>query len=441
MKMSFFELYLVTFNCERRLVSPEALAPNLFDALPPSQAIPDLFAISLQELAPISYSFLGGSFLSPYFEQVSAAVQLAADIRSNGQQKLEHVATRSIGMTGLMVFAKPDFAERIRWMQDGSVGVGFWNMGNKGAVGLRLGITADGGDLEENNEQLILTLVAAHLAPMEWNVERRNQDWENIVRNLVFTSSDSLEVPSIDEQPLLSSQRSLLPPDNSGIYEIANHVFFAGDLNYRTNDNPPGKTAHTTFPQPTESKSSPQHLSHLLATDQLNRERAANRTLHGFEETAITFPPTYKYSIKEIRRLRSQNPSSTGAEEHWPWATHRWPSFTDRILYTATSLPELEIRTYTALPLQPTSDHRPVALSLRVKLEPLASERGHDLQYKRPFPINPYWKTRKNIARSLELVVGISSYLALTRTGNAILVVVSGISIATWWMVHWIQGY
>ena len=66
------ELYLVTFNCARALADPQSLAPTFFDALPKEAPVPDLIAISLQEVAPIAYSFLGGSYLKPYFDRITS---------------------------------------------------------------------------------------------------------------------------------------------------------------------------------------------------------------------------------------------------------------------------------------------------------------------------------------------------------------------------------
>lgn len=60
-----FELYLLSFNCARTLVDPQSLAPSFFDALPKGAPLPDLVAISLQEIAPIAYSFLGGKMGRP----------------------------------------------------------------------------------------------------------------------------------------------------------------------------------------------------------------------------------------------------------------------------------------------------------------------------------------------------------------------------------------
>ncbi|KAF2196354.1 DNase I-like protein [Delitschia confertaspora ATCC 74209] len=447
--MSFFELYLVTFNCARELIDPSTFAPNLFSALPSSsQDIPDIFAISLQEIAPIAYSFLGGSYLTPYFDRITSTVQLAAKIRTNEQATLEHVVTRSLGMTAIMVFAKPEFAQRVQWIQSAAAGVGLWNMGNKGAVGVRIGLSIDSQTYttEEANGERILTLTAAHLAPHEPSSETRNKDWENIVRNLVFINNDHSGYTFAEEnKPLLSSSLSAPsapPPDNTGLYDAGSHIFFAGDLNYRTRDIRPVDSSHLSFPQPVSSPSSPFHFSHLLETDQLNRERTANRTLHGFQENPIAFPPTYKYSSKQGQHLNTltDSPNDHEAEEYWAWASHRWPSYCDRILYVLSSSSQSKPRTYTALPVQRTSDHRPVALSARIKLEPVSAKEAREVQEKRPFDINPYWRSRKSAARQLEIVVGIASYLALTKKGNTLLAVIGGLVFASWYMAYWIRA-
>lgn len=162
--------YLLTFNCARHQVNPEALAVSLFDALPQAAAIPDVLAISLQEVAPIAYSFLGGSYLKPYFDRITTTVHLAAHLHSHGGERLEHVATRSLGLTALVIFAKPQFRERIQYIQAAGAGVGVWNMGNKGAVAMRLGVSRPGSE-----DTLDLTFVAAHLAPHEDAYAERNK--------------------------------------------------------------------------------------------------------------------------------------------------------------------------------------------------------------------------------------------------------------------------
>lgn len=417
------ELYLVSFNCARHYVSPEALAPVFFDALPKATFVPDIVAISLQEVAPIAYSFLGGSYLKPYFDRVATAVHLAADLRGNGSEPLDHVATRSLGMTALMIFAKPRVVERIQWIQSAGTGVGVWNMGNKGAVAMRLGISHPGHD-----NTLNLIFAAAHLAPMERDFAARNEDWQNIVQNTIFDNDDSAYSMS-EQTPLLHS--SSTAKETTGLFAPASHLFFAGDLNYRSHDIPPHPDSHKSYP----TGSSIDDFTHWLKQDQLNREREANRTLHGLHELPITFPPTYKLSIRRTDTARKRSPSDPDVQ--WTWAKHRYPSWCDRILFLPQASAALQPNIYTALPVQPTSDHRPVALSVSVDDRPLPRDAsGRSIP---PFPVNPGWRVRRDNARRWEVVVGVLSYLALTKKGHAVLATVAGVAFASWYVTVWLK--
>ena len=413
-----FELYLLTFNCARTLADPQSLAPSFFDALPKGAPVPDILAISLQEVAPIAYSFLGGSYLKPYFDRLTTTVQLAADLHSHSSERFEHVATRSLGMTALMIFAKSSFVQRIQWIQSAGAGVGFSNMGNKGAVAMRIGVSCP-----TSEKTLNLSFVAAHLAPSEKNVDARNKDWENVVRNLVFDNHDDSMYSSVEESPLLGSSKTV--SEQSGLFAANSHVFFFGDLNYRTHDSLPDEDAHKSFPSMAAAKSSPKHYSQLLSRDQLIREMEANRTLHGFDELPITFPPTYKYS------------TSRSSADEWQWAKHRYPSWCDRILYLSSHASKLEPQIYTALPVQSTSDHRPVALSVRIEDQPITECESH---IEAPFSINPAWKARQDAARRWEIMVGAASYLTLTKKGNAMLITLIGVLLGSWWLAAWSRG-
>ncbi|KAF2681414.1 DNase I-like protein [Lentithecium fluviatile CBS 122367] len=417
------ELYLVSFNCARNLVNPESLAPSFFQGLPKGASVPDVIAISLQEVAPIAYSFLGGSYLKPYFDRVSTAVHLAVDLHSHGSEELEHIATRSLGMTALMIFAKPQVAERIKWIQSAGAGVGFWNMGNKGAIAMRVGISRP-----DHDSILKLSFTAAHLAPMECNIDARNEDWKNLVHNMVFLNDDDSAYTLTEQAPLLSSSEP--PAENDGLFSPGSHLFFAGDLNYRTHDNPPLPDTHESYPSGTSREA----FSHWLKKDQLTREKEANRTLHGLQEMPIEFPPTYKLSIK--KNSKSHKRSSSDTEVQWEWAKHRYPSWCDRILFLPNRTVEPQV--YTALPVQATSDHRPVALSLCVDNRPLSRE-ADDGGSSAPFPINPNWRARRDAARRWEVVVGVLSYLALTKKGNAIILAAAGMAFASWYLAAWLK--
>ncbi|EON65712.1 hypothetical protein W97_04951 [Coniosporium apollinis CBS 100218] len=444
--MSSLEVYLVTFNCARRLIEPAAFGRYLLDAHPKDAALPGIIVLSLQEIAPIAYAFLGGAYVLPYFNRVVSSVNVAAERHGGGPDTYENLLTAHVGLTGIVVFARQEVAQRLRWIQTAGTGVGLWQMGNKGAVGVRMGYSLE----ERDGEELGITLVAAHLAPMENATERRNADWENIVRNLVFSPHRGVrklhngrrtlgdEAEDEDAEPLLSRDSDEDDKTPTGLYNPGSHAFLAGDLNYRSHSDGPEPESYVDYPQPAKI-GSPKHFSNLLKHDQLGHERDAGRTVHGFHEAPINFPPTYKYSMKRSAgkpsAISPDTDSDAGEAEHWDWSKHRYPSWTDRILFLPplASSSQLELHTYTALPLQPTSDHRPVALSVSVPLEALDKD-DQDIRSRPPFPINPRWQAQRAAARRKEIIVGVLAYLSLTREGNAVLAGVAGGLLAGWFV-------
>lgn len=397
-------LYLLTFNCGRTLVQPNSFAPYLFHALEPNSPSPELLILSLQELAPIGPAFLGGSFLTPYFNAFRKVVQLAST-----DHAYVNVVSRNLGLTAIMVFARDDVVDNVNWVHTAEVGLGVSDMGNKGAAGIRLGYKT------RDPEELQLTFVAAHLAPMEDGLDQRNEDYKNIVRRLVFTPNPSQKPISRGEEredaPLLQSP---VPADGheSSIYSSSSYLFFAGDLNYRTSSlQPSPQDAKEKFPQPTKDEDDPKHFKHLLAEDQLTQQIRAGKTLHGLTEAPIEFPPTYKYHTDPSKAV------TLDGEEEWHWARHRWPSWCDRVFFLCNDDVTVDPQKYTCLPLFATSDHRPVALAATVPLRPLTN--ASHIQ-EPPFTIDKEWRSRRALARRKELVVGIGAYLTLTREGNGL---------------------
>jgi hypothetical protein len=383
---------------------------------------------------------------------VEDALHIAANNRLGHEavdgQQYKKLLVRAVGMTVGMLYVKQSVAERVKGIQCAGVGVGVWEMGNKGALGIRIGV--------DDSE---LTFVAAHLAPMEGEVLRRNKDWENIVRGLVFEDVDTPPSPRLgvanngEAEPLLSHRDTLLS-GQTGLYKPRNTIFFGGDLNYRTSLKPPEPDTHKTYPQPDiDNGRQPVNttpritIKELLARDQLVQERLAGRTIHGFSEMPIHFSPTYKYDNKVTGDVPGPEviPKPSDADvpgedpieepQTWHWARHRWPSWCDRILYLPSS--GLEPHVYTSLPLLPSSDHRAVALSVTLRPAVAAEAFGDDdLRNHPPFPLNPDWKAQRAAARRREIIVGIASYLTLTVEGNAILIGLLGGGFAGYLMLR-----
>lgn len=415
--MPSVDVFVVTYNAGREHINPLTFAQHLENALPRSKA-PEILVLSLQEVAPIAYSFLGGSFLTSYFEKYRHAIYLARkDI------EYENFITRNVGMTAILAFVLADRRKNIKYLETGGVGVGMSEMGNKGAVGLRFEYSVGEYAME-------LSVVAAHLAPMEEAIERRNQDWKNIVQRLVFVPVDPSSVLEQtrrgygDSEPLLPNSTS----PESGLYKRTSYIILAGDLNYRTSSTKPLLSDLKDFPRPTEDVDDPRHWSHLLQRDQLLREIKAQRTCHGLNEAAINFPPTYKYSDKQEAIANVEDGPA------WDWAWHRWPSWCDRILYldlptwtkNKDSSLSIHVHAYNALPLMSTSDHRPVALSISIPLITSEDEvtNFESMSTHPPFEIDPKWRERRNMARRKELFAGLTAFLASTWEGNCIIIAI-----------------
>lgn len=419
---------LVTFNCARTLIDPSYFAAHLLGEHDDVASLPDLIVLSLQEIAPIAQSFLGGGLLTPYFTRFKEAIEHKA---AKSSRQYRHLCARHVGLTAILIFARHDILPKVQWMEYAGVGVGHWEMGNKGAVGIRLAIAANDGD-----DPALVTFVAAHLAAMEDAFARRNEDWRNIVRGLVFVplkrpgnANAETRADGVETEPLLGNNDTKPGDTATGMFRDHCPVFIAGDLNYRTNDVGPSQDEHEQFPKPSEylhrNETSPQDtgaFERLKQGDQLTRERKAGNTLHQLDELPINFPPTYKYSDK----AHNEWPSDDSEPKKWLWAKHRFPSWCDRVLFSSglvseTSSSPFRPVSYEALPLQPTSDHRPVVLRFSLDLHDVATNSDVLRDQKQVFPINANAAAQRAYARRMEILVGSLAYLALTWEGNAML--------------------
>ncbi|KAL3480440.1 Endonuclease/exonuclease/phosphatase [Aspergillus californicus] len=434
--MEPLNLYFFTYNCGLSLIDIDHFSSHFFDALPvtdnSSSFTPDLIVLSLQEIAPIPYAFLGGSYLTPYFASFSQAIDLAT-AQLYGSQYVNVVKDNS-GMTGLMVFARSEVVGHLSPPSIARVGFGFQETGNKGAVGARLSYS-----IQKSPESGVdLTFIAAHLAPMEDAVARRNADWRSMVEGLVFDSksSDSENVENGDE----SEGAALLPSSGSdnryrGIFAPGSYLFIGGDLNYRTADRLPSKADYLRFPQADADSDSSLHYSQLLKEDQLKREMRQFRCFHGLSEAPIDFPPTYKYHSEA--QAAARDPANANEAPQWKWTSHRWPSWCDRVLFLNTppglgKESEVNILKYDALPVSPTSDHRPVALTVSI---PISKRRAIvDHETAAPFPINSEWASRRDVAQRKEYLIGCLAYLGMTWEGNGLLLA-STIGVLGAWFV------
>lgn len=360
-----------------------------------------LYYSSLQEVAPLSYAFIGPYFLSPYYSRYEQALNLAAvkvlaghesqhgesgdtgSAAMHGPQPYTLVRTKNVGMTAIMLFARTPVS--LLSIEEAECGFGAADMGNKGAVALRVA-WSDGKPAIDGQEQASsteLTFVATHLAAMEWGLKKRNSNWRSIVSGLTFenpktaipgvfpanatiaSSEEGAAVSSAeaavsdgdsnpddeedsDTRPLLRRQSStrsepfhpehpgLTPEHHATLQEVSvfkptSHLFLFGDLNYRLSTTSPPVGA----PFPSFDPESPHYWPTFLPRDQLTQEKDAGRTLTGLSEAEIKFGPSYKYDVLSSPEGADNEAAARGegGEVPWKWAPHRWPGWCDRILF------------------------------------------------------------------------------------------------------------
>jgi len=444
--MSQLYLYLISWNCARIPNVTSPFTEHILDGIPDGSPAPDILTLALQEAAPLSYAFLGGKYLDSYVQGYVMAIQNAIHAVLGKEYTL--VGCNNVGMTVVLVFVKDGNLDKVKTVGYGGVGCGLWDMGNKGGVGVKITYEVpQGGDDDWSNISTVeLNFVGAHLAPHEWLVERRNQDWETIARGLVLESGQPTNTRD-ESRPLLAGGTELEATQpqtrDVGVYSPNAHTFFMGDLNYRTALSRPARTDRFLFPQPRSQLSD---VSKLFERDQCHLERISGRTLQGFTEAQITFPPTYKYKVRKGRQYNSS---------HWEWSGDRWPSWTDRILYlpwnsvhgenASDSQDEIVVHRYTSIPQIMDSDHKPVACYLSIPAKPLFMRHdsspdadalhNRDIRFHPPFPINPNWKELRAAARAREVVVGVAAFLTTTNTGVGILIGVVGGFWGLWWLL------
>ncbi|KAL7748627.1 hypothetical protein RI367_006038 [Sorochytrium milnesiophthora] len=307
------------------------------------QSLPDVFVLGFQEVDNSKEAYL---YYDPSREE-----QLMRDITTAFGADLtgryQRVASRQlIGML-IIVLVKDTWREHVRFVQVGSVGCGIMGlMGNKGAVAVRLGL-----------RDSVLCFVNSHLAADMAQLERRNQDFHEIVRRLRFgpyistaagEGSAGSPAPSADDL----SRR----PNGEVDVMSADVVFWLGDLNYRIAA-PDGEVRVLI---------NDGNQDELLFRDQLKAVMTSKKAFAGFQELRIDFRPTYKFDI--------------GTSTYDTSEKRRVPAWCDRILWRAEDQ-RVEGKTYHSHEQFVSSDHKPVSgtFALQVKvIDPARYRQVHD---------------------------------------------------------------
>ncbi|CAH8626885.1 unnamed protein product [Schistosoma rodhaini] len=190
-------------------------------------------------------------------------------------------------------------------------------MGNKGGVGIRLTIFNSS-----------LCFVNCHLAAGEANLDRRNQDFREITRKMLF------EFPMNSKNSIQSSEKAF----------ISDHdiIFVFGDLNYRISGLDSPSVRKSIFEK---------DFSSLLKYDELLKLMENRNLFDGFHEPIINFAPTYKFDMNSNVYDSSDK--------------NRVPSYCDRIIWSGDGCKPIIYRSH---PEFVCSDHKPVSAYFSVDL-------------------------------------------------------------------------
>ncbi|KAJ2700762.1 hypothetical protein H4218_001851 [Coemansia sp. IMI 209128] len=284
--------------------------------------LPELLVLGFQELDVRAEAFVYNNAVKDV--EWTDALEGCMGTTQHAYRKL---ATKQLIGMFIMVYARIDVAERVSDVQATSVGCGIMGMvGNKGAVAVRLTYL-----------DTPLCFVCSHLAHDAAQVDRRNAQFHDLCKRLLFAGRDG--APAADPLVPLGSGvhgagRSLSVFDHS-------YLVWLGDLNYRLAIDT-GDMA--------EIMARGEHQS-LLGLDQLRIAMINKQAFAGFEEAGIAFAPTYKYVLG----------TSTYDEG-------RRPAWCDRVLWWTRPGCEGGVRSlsYESVDSVMTSDHKPVRSRLEL---------------------------------------------------------------------------
>ncbi|PWN31587.1 DNase I-like protein [Meira miltonrushii] len=287
-------IYTGTWNLAGMGPSGESLLPFLF----PTKDEPDIIAIGLQEVVPLTPQ----QILLTDPDKLRIWETIIGDaVAKRSEKSSRYIPLRSEQLVGtaMIILIKETLLPHVRQVEAATKKTGLKGMsGNKGGVAIRLNIY-----------DTSFCFVTAHFAAGKSNVDERNADFHTINRELGFNMGRTI--------------------DNS------HHSIWFGDFNYRL--------------EGTNEEIRPLchcgDLEALSKRDQLIEVKETRQAFLGYKESMLVFLPTYKYDFRSQIYDTSEK--------------MRVPAWTDRILYKSNYPFKMDLILYDRAELL-TSDHRPV---------------------------------------------------------------------------------
>ena len=252
------------------------------------------------------------------------------------------LAIHSLGGIQMALYCHRDVLGDVEMVNIADVTCGVGNVfHNKGAIGVYLKMKRISGQKNEVAKTSRILFVTGHLAAHVKNVGARNDDFKRIISGL------EAQAPVRFLRPKRNPDGSPSECDGSYLLKSMDHVFFAGDLNYRVDL--PREFVERCIIDIKENQSGGRLeevdilMNKLLRRDQLLQTIASGRAFPNFSEAKVTFLPTFKFD--------------KGTQNYDTSHKQRVPAWTDRILFRSSKVNVLE---YQSVPAAMHSDHRPV---------------------------------------------------------------------------------
>ncbi|KAG2134783.1 DNase I-like protein [Suillus clintonianus] len=337
---------------------------------------PDLFVLGFQELDLSTEALLYGT------STVKEDTWVEAIFAGLGERGILYEKLASKQLVGMLIvaIAKKSCLSCFGDIRFSAAGAGIMGiMGNKGATAIRMSYTPFAQEFSPS--PIVLTFVNAHLAAFDEMVERRNFDFHELSKRLVFDQTDGLDS---DANTALETPRKVAGLFESDVLfwmvrcnlllDYFTHPFgilgrlvdyhstrrmtnsVVKDLNYRI-DLADGDVRELLSPSPGTG-----NIPLLLKYDQLKMAIASGKAFNGFSEHAITHMPSYRYA-------------SNTPQDSLGYDRKRKPAWTDRILHMSAPNVPVTQRSYRSHPQITMSDHRPVSADFELNVSTIDKER------------------------------------------------------------------
>jgi len=313
---------------------------------------PEIIVVGIQEMISLSPTNVIGSTVVKSLSSDNATkwsdIILSTLNSQNQTSRYELIALEHMVGLCIMVLADASILEYLSDISIGNLATGSHGyLGNKGAVAVHMKVCDSA-----------VVFVNCHFAAHQKDVEKRNEDYRNIISKLTFvdnTVSDAIlgasqagspvvaeditkcreDITSIQQRiaalratmadpnadPPTPTPASAVTSGSSTVlnelktYTIHDHdvIFWMGDLNYRLTDD-------IDIHQALDAISAGQAYD-LLYHDQLTIEKDTDEIFHDFHEGMVAFNPTYKFI------------PGTSEYDARPEKKMRVPAWCDRILW------------------------------------------------------------------------------------------------------------